>query len=157
MRPIPRPAPATVTPAQAYEAFRDAVAASDYNGIWPLLSKSTQDDFTRRAAEFEMQLRNRTDTPAGAKAMLDAMGLTAEDVRASEQRIVSGHHMMLATLRLTAQKDPEHFKRIARSRYARDETSGDRGRVYVIIDGKTQDEPMTVVREGTLWKIELGR
>jgi hypothetical protein len=151
----PRAAPATVTPKEAYEAFRDAVGRQDYEAVWPLLSKRTQDDYDRRAAEFEMQLKNRSDTSEGVEALLKAMGLTAEKVRASAGRGISGARMMSASMRLTSDRNPEHFKRIARSRFAREEIHDQRAKVYVIIDREIQAEPMELVREGTLWKIEL--
>ena len=147
--------PATVTPREAYEAFRDVIAKADYDACWPLLSKRAQDDFERVAAEFEMELRNRSDTPQGAKDLLDAMKLSAEEVRKSKTRLIRGPRMMAARLQRSAKTNPRGFQRIARSQYLRDEIHEDRAQVYLIMDRKIQKEPMPLVREGTLWKIDL--
>lgn len=143
---------AATTARKAYEMYRWAMGKSDFEACWRLLSKNTQDAYEREAIELKMRVTNNPSAPAADVELLHVLGLTRREVDK-----LDGKSFFIASLKWAEARDPTRFEVVPRTKYHHESVRGDRALVYVTLDGKRQEKPMKLVREGGVWRIDQTR
>ena len=140
------------TPRKAYEMFRRAIKDRDFEGCWRLVSSSTHEACGRQAAELRIRVMNNDPPPPLDLELLHIQGLAR-----SEAAKLDGKGFFIGSLRRAAARDPEGFDLLTRTEYDHERASREGALVYVTLSGKRQEDPMRVVREGGVWRIEQTR
>lgn len=140
--------PAATSPRKAFELLRISVNELDHHLQWRMLDKSTQDYWNRQAGELKMRVINSRPEPLPKdQVLLNMLSVKPEDVMK-----VTGKKIFTCLLDLTARQDPERFGMLGKARFHHQVTVEDKAQVFYSIRGRLMDEPLTFVREGSVWR-----
>jgi len=141
--------PATTSPRAAYHAFQQTIREKRYEDTWTLLSSGTQDRCRAAAADLKVRVLNYPAPRASDLDILYFSGLTRRTVKN-----LTGKMYFVASSKMR-DKDPEAFAPVIKSEYDHEVIRGGEAKVYVKINGRRTDEPMTFVQEGGVWRVDL--
>jgi len=146
----------SASPKDAFASFKQAMVEKDFKTIWNMLS-----------AESKRLMNDEAKDISGAAVKAEGPARTALektarliDLDISDLKTINGEGLFVATLKMaTASDDKKHWDKVSRMELADvDETEIDKGRVKVSvkIDDEVQDRPLSFVKEGAEWKIDIG-
>ena len=140
--------PAATSPRKAFELLRIAVNELDHDLQWRMLDSSTQDHWNEQAGELKMRVINSHPEPlAKDQTLLKMLNVKTEDVMK-----VTGKKIFTGVLDLAAKENPERFGMLGKTRFHHQVTTDDKAQVFYAIRGQLADEPITFVREGSVWR-----
>ena len=141
----------TTSPRGTWETFQQTLRDKRFEDTWPLLSAGTQDACAAAAADLKMRVLNYPTPMARDLDVLHFSGLTRREV---EKLTPKMYFVAASKMR---DKDPEAFGPVTKAEFDHEVVRGDQAQVFVKIDGRRNDQPMRLVREGGVWRVDLPR
>jgi hypothetical protein len=142
-----------VSPEDAFNHFRKAIAEKDYEGAWKLLTTKNRQGAEERAAEIVRRTRKGEDADSTATKELGLSIAEARKLDGREYWVRVMSHLLATTYK-------DIGIEFSRTRFVRAEVENDHdhSKVYTSFDGTVNEHfPWTLVKENGVWRVDFER
>ncbi len=139
------------SPEATFRQWKSAVSDRSYGDVWEMVSAASKE---QKAIEAQQLSEEAKKAEGPARTALDStarfLGMSLDDMKK-----LDGRTLFIADMKMAAESGRDEWDRMSRAEFARADEKGDRASVYVRFEGREDPNPMPLVRENGIWKIDL--